>query len=163
MAGLIEDKMTELKMIVSWLAWLFRRKSPGMEYDDLVQEGWAALLEAEDRYDPEKASVSTWANHVIRNSLCRIVSGQKHSVGLIVDVTADVNVEQMVVWREARSKLEHLLSPAALVLLGWKMTDHPFVAAKDELCWSRRDVVMAREEIREVGKLLCLYGTIQPG
>lgn len=45
----------------------------GMEPDDIYQELWIALFKAKDRYDPEKSSERTFANHVLNNRLKNIL------------------------------------------------------------------------------------------
>ena len=65
--GRVNDLVNDLNLVRK-VAWSFTRTT-GQEFDELFSEAALAYLEALKRYDPEKASFSTWAVKFMTNQL----------------------------------------------------------------------------------------------
>ena len=56
--------------------WCRRYYIPGYDYEDLLQEMRMQIWRKLDRYDPEKATIITWAKPVIVNKLIELLRKQ---------------------------------------------------------------------------------------
>ena len=59
--------------LVNKIVWGFVKKNPGLEFDDLFSEACVAVLDARDKYDPEKGKTSTFIWTVVSNRLKRVL------------------------------------------------------------------------------------------
>jgi RNA polymerase sigma factor (sigma-70 family) len=62
--------------LVRKIAWKYAKKFPGAEFDELFSEACLAYLEAEEKYDMDKAQNSTFMWHVISNHLQNVLMKQ---------------------------------------------------------------------------------------
>ena len=78
--------------------------------EDIVQDTFAALYRNFDRYDPEKASVSTWVYVAVNNRLKNYYRDRKISVSLDdednpIDIADEDLIEQAMEFEEMRRML----------------------------------------------------------
>lgn len=88
-----------------------RKKISSMQdAEDIVQDTFAALYRNFDRYDPEKASVSTWVYVAVNNRLKNYYRDRKISVSLDdednpIDIADEDLIEQAMEFEEMRRML----------------------------------------------------------
>lgn len=67
-------------------------RTPGADFDDLVQEGWMGLIKAIRRFDPERGfRFSTYAHWWIRQAISRFVKGPTRLIRLPEYVHDDIS------------------------------------------------------------------------
>ncbi len=87
-----------------------KRVSSMQDAEDIVQETFAALYRNFDRYDPEKASLSTWVYVAVNNRLKNYYRDKKINVSLDddenpIDIADENLIEQAVEFEEMRQEL----------------------------------------------------------
>jgi len=88
-----------------------RKKISSMQdAEDIVQDTFAALYRNFDRYDPSKASVSTWVFVAVNNRLKNYYRDRKSTVSLDdadnpIDIADEQLIEQAVEFEETRRML----------------------------------------------------------
>ncbi len=71
--------------LIAKIAWSFAR-STRMDFDDLFQEGCIALLEAEEKFDPDRGvRFSTFAYWAIKNHILNYINREKKKTLLPLD------------------------------------------------------------------------------
>jgi len=80
---MIENNLGLIRKIV----WSYVRGNPGLEFDDLFQEGCIAYLEAQGKYDPSRGKESTFYWHVVNNRLRTLLS--KNNKQMAKEITID--------------------------------------------------------------------------
>jgi len=158
---LIAEHQLALHKTINILAWAFGRPCPGLEIDDLVQEGWLILVKAIEKYDPEMGTINAWASTVLRNHFCKLLTQHSSEWSAVEDTGTEEDMLALIIDKEAGSLLKGLLSPAAKELYKWKAGGGRFVGVVRSKGWANRDLVLARSELREVGKLLVCLGVLE--
>jgi RNA polymerase sigma factor (sigma-70 family) len=70
----------------------YRYMNHGMEYDDLIQEGYIGLIQAVKKYDYRKGfRFSTYATWWIRQAIMRLLSNSSRMIRLPIHVVEEVN------------------------------------------------------------------------
>lgn len=87
-----------------------KRVSSMQDAEDIVQDTFAALYRNFDRYDPEKAAVSTWVYVAVNNRLKNFYRDRKAAVSLDdednpIDVADESLIEQAMEFEEMRRLL----------------------------------------------------------
>jgi len=109
------------------LSWIFTKRHPHMEFDDLYSEACVAYLEGEPLYNPSsKASESTFLWMYIEGHLQNYTSkwenDRQHYINTPIDILADhitdpsINPERSIILKEEWEELMEQLSPEATAI-----------------------------------------------
>ena len=164
--SIIDDNFDNLDRIIRYFARRYSSLKVGMEEEDLVVEGWAALLGSIEGYDPSLSSISTWAWAVVWNwyktkfkwfqGKGRIKGEQGPRLGSgEFDVEANkYDVENNLIQKETVDTLKSFLSPVAVLALDLRLEGYKLNEIQTELGLSKRDTSRVMREIKCTGELI---------
>lgn len=124
-----KEKLNLYNDLVDRWSRLFKKKfGKLMEYDDIKQEAWVAILSAEE-YDKEFES--TYLGHCIKNHLNRLLldtiyRNRVESLEVIEDITPDThfsNPERVAIASDLAEKLEINIRKIPHGMFVWKRMD----------------------------------------
>lgn len=170
--ALLETNHSDLDRLIRFLA---RKYNPnelsGMDYDDLVQEGWMILVRSIDGYDMDRGKLMTWAYRVVKRKLTRVVEKHRGPTrnpnGLIhvgggekVKISYESDVEAEAMGRELLELFESIFSPQAFLLLLARREGDTYDEAAERLDLERNDIIKLRTELKDTTATLIQAGAI---
>lgn len=89
--------------LICKLAWRYSSRCM-LGVEDLINEGYLALLGAQEKYDPCRASRSTFVYWVVRNHYCQLAKrwpvNRELSISDLIDNSQQIRLEEGSVFRE---------------------------------------------------------------
>lgn len=146
---------------------------PGIDAEDLVQEGWLILIRSIDQYDANKGKLLTWAYGVVRRKLLRVVTkcrgSTRHPAGSLASLSDDLDAsvpssaEDNAMASELLEAVQEVVSPAAYAFMLARRDGATYSEAGDILGLESTDLLRLRGELRSVGQTLTAIGAIDRG
>jgi RNA polymerase sigma factor (sigma-70 family) len=108
--------------LIRKIAWAYVNEFPGLEFDDLFEEGCLAVIVAQKmpgRYDPSKGSVSNYIYHIVHNHLRKMLKSGKGKREAEIPLSWNpedeetMNPEQEIISREEWERFLSSLSDEA--------------------------------------------------
>ena len=159
--SLIDNHFDDIDALVRTVAAKFAKR--GVEYEDLVQEGWVRIIEKEDSFDPTRSKFTTWVWALARNRMIDVVTKKFKKVVTLPKTQRSELADDPAInlsSADSISVFKKTLSPGALLLLEERSKGMTFAAIEDKLAWLPRDLYHAKKEVRETCLLLRKLGLL---